>query len=354
MKNPEWLWPDDATHLSGPVSVAVFKGFRGGDVYLLGDAHFDYSNECFLPLPGTARSMTLYELVTKALREHKDARVYVEYPVSRLPGLPKKNRWYLDRLRGLLEMDDSLASKLGAALSSVLGVPQPVVGEFGKLHGEFPEGSARIVPLDVRTEPNVHVWEALLRAEGGESLRALLFSKVVESSQIRRWLNAYLDSDDFLATCRAIFARHPLADHFVRATLGPGGRHIIRSKFLALAPPDRRAVSAFFRRKVDQMVRLHARARAAAPTHDDARAVLQSMQALVMDMYALCVLLADVARNGVTLVFCGDYHVANYARFFEVCGGRKPDLRAKMSELPNGAGMQRCVDLRPAKTRRSP
>lgn len=348
MKKPEWLWPDDATHLSGPVSVAVFKGFRGGDLYLLGDAHFDYSNECFLPLPGKA--LTLYELVTKALREHRDARVYVEYPVSRIPGLPKKHRWYLDRLRTLLEMDDSLEAKVGAALSSVLGVPQPVVGEFGKLHGEFPEGSARIVPLDIRTEPNVHVWEALARAEGTESLRALLFSKVVESSQIRRWLNAYLHSDDFLAACKVTFAHHPLAEHFVAATLAPGGRHVIRAKFLALAPSDRRAVSDFFRGKVEQMVRLHARARSDAPTQDDARAVLQSMQALVMDMYALCVLLADVGRNSVTLVFCGDYHVANYARFFEACGGRKPDLRAKMSELPNGAGLQRCIDLRPAKT----
>lgn len=335
-----FIWPPHTQYVSGPASMYVFRDVvqSGCDLYLFGDVHFSYRNVC-APLHG-ARVAPLTQVIGEALA--RDGHLFVEYPYA------EASDWYSERLQGALERNASASTHVVNLLTRLFGVPAPVTGMLSKLYASFPKGHPRVHCIDLRSEPNAHVWDSAYREapRRASALDAALFERDL-SAQLAAWLSAHVHARDFLQAARRALQGTAAERHLTASSLIKGA-HPLRAavQALRLHSPGRQALVRFFDRGVEDALRTYRRMRRRGDWRTGAQLFIEASKLLLMDTYAIACMLGALQgdEGGAPLiVYAGDYHVTVYRDFFASVGRTppKPSIPLKTSD----AGVNRCLPV---------
>jgi hypothetical protein len=354
----EFIWPDQVKFISGPVSFYVFKEVDGGkkkrDVYLLGDVHHSYRNTCAISLFGNDSVINLNDLIGSVFKKHDGASLFVEYPfTSKIILKNARYRWYFDRIKKALQMDSSTYSHLSSVLHRLFGIKSSVTGMLSKLYNTYSEKDARIRAIDIRSEPNVNVWDSALHfSVDVDGVTESLF-KLSNRKSLTEWMHAYVFDDDFIKSVRKSCKGLLIEPYFTEDTLVKykkhKGIHEIRHVFLQLPKTDQNKIAVFAKIKVKEVMSLHRRLQNKYSRSSDKSWPLtyfiQFAQANLMDIYAVCKMMQALRENdsGPLMVYAGDYHIVNYCDFFKFYTKKHPD---KMHEMQlDGQGVNRCISV---------
>lgn len=383
------------SRISGPASFFAFElpGSKHG-VYLFGDYHFSYANQC-KECDRDASCKTIVDVIELARRDAASngttLDVYMEFPYVAAGG--EMRQQLLARVDELF-MRDGKAGE-GKVMSRLFGKQPEYVGIFSLLYRRFARefygakqaGQAqRFHYSDARYEVNVKRFLSPRSERWIEQFHA----RVPDVKTFRRLLEAFVLGHtcprSFQEEMSAIFggAIEPYEPSLTSKR--PGGRrglHKISKQVYKLPPALRAKVEAFIGEKLDgicQALELELRYADGVryltgknDGYDDRDATLAYIRAsrlvnytglftifmelvtqtIMMDVYLLARMLhfasQDSARWGASIVYAGDFHVGVYADFMARYLKLKP-LGCQIPRLPLGLGdeelkamVQRCV-----------
>lgn len=334
------LWPSGTKYISGPASMHLYSKDASKHIVLFGDVHFSYGNSCALN-PLDAHVVSVHDLIRDALKDPKlGASLIVEYPyVNAAMRRAKGRMWYYDRIQSALERNSLASTQLSVLLHQIVGVPAPVTGMLSKLFASVPS-AGRVTAADLRSEPNVHVWDkALNRSEAPERVAAQLFK---DPRYVVEHMRALLTRDDCVDYCKNLFKDTDAAQYLTNETTA-NGRHELRRALLALPAADRAQVVRFASSLRDEALALHRKLRR-RPTVQNAKLMITTMQALVMDTYVACILAAQLRDENIKtiLMYVGDYHMQHASSFLSDWLGIKRTFKQNI-KWSKTQEVQRCI-----------
>ena len=318
--------------------------------------------------------MTVSDLFRIALHDEQ-GDLLIEFPVGRKNN--KNNNWYRDLQREALEHDSKLSTHVRNILQSIFGIPESVTGMLSMLYDDFQcSKHPRVHCVDVRSDPNVHVFSSLVHfrdssSRSKEDSIAYMEDRIIGGADervVRKWLNAYLisDSNVFLKKMSDVMNEwYPPACKYLDKTKKKRKFTSIGHAFLTVQ--DDAWVGSVIRRfaseSIDEVVRAHyvlsrelQMRKKSSPSLFERKGELlykfvQRAEIALMDIYAACKV-ADiliVARDGKhvnkkhqkpIMIYVGDLHARHLTSFIETLTGRSPDL-----EIPINSDGQRCLPV---------
>jgi hypothetical protein len=190
------------------------------------------------------------------------------------------------------------------------------------------------------------VWDkALQLSQKPERVASQLFS---DPRYVTEYMRALLVRDDCIDYCQNLL-KDTDAEQYLTQETTHHGTHELRRAFLALPAADRTRVARFASRLREEAEAQH-RALRRRPTVRNARAMILTMQSLVMDTYVACILAAQLrdARVQTSLMYVGDYHMQHasmfLSEFMHVPQCFKQNVKFSQS------GVQRCIQVGQRKT----
>jgi hypothetical protein len=384
--------------ISGPASYYAFRLPESrNEVYLFGDYHFSYRNQCDR-CDKDAACKHIVDFIQEALERSKATGtaldVYMEFPY--VVGRGEARERVLSRVQELFLKDRPDYGKkvfhrgISAALAHIFGKRPQAIGIFSLLFKRFApyfyehapgRNNQRFHYSDARFELNVKQF----LSPTSRSWIEIFHQRIPTVERFRRLLEAFVLGHRSRATfgeqMQAIFG--PSVTVF-RDSLSRGLHKI--SKQVAKLPSDLRSrVESFIRDKLDgicKMLKEDVRyedgvrllATREAPTEDEIRdgtlAYIRAsrlanymaiftifmeliVQTLMMDTYLIARMLyyGRTSRAGVSIVYAGDYHIGVYADFLanymglRPLGCHVPRLPPNLSDDQVQALIQRCVQV---------
>lgn len=319
----------------------VFTAPKGKRVVLFGDVHFSYNNACPLDLRRSS-TVTVNDLLRDTLSS-QDAKLIAEYPyMNRAMRKNDKMMWYCNRIVRALDRNVSMSNQLSTVLHRVLGIPANVTGMLSKLYAEVQECPGMIA-ADIRSEPNVHIWDkALNLAKDKSKVAKELFN---DPMAISRYMEAMLLCDDFVSLSKGLLKGTEAARYLTTQSTDSEGVHEIRRVYLRLSQADQSVVRRFASDLRLLTMDMHETLRN-NPTVDNANTLIQTIQAYCMDTYIACILadlLHDSSGPNTILMYAGDFHTKDAAMFLKMLLKRPASLKRQV--IFTDLGVNRCVRI---------
>lgn len=398
--------------ISGPVSAHVFELLTPGSkklaVYLFGDVHFSYDNQC----DHCSMSKGCFGVVDFIERVALDAEasgksldVFFELPyVPANPGLRTHARSWID---AYFSKNASVGTAFGNALAKLFGRSPQYLGIFSKLYRKFgrqaydhmfirdkgksskKETGARFHYADARLEPNA--MSIIMPMQKPMEWIIDFHKKVNNTAKLGQLLSAFIFSKNFAQDVKALWGpQAPLVEAALSTiTLDgtPHKVHKIAKQYHKLPANLKPSVTKYLKDRIsraehflsnycnyNQGVKmltgdaLGELASLKCPSHemDMFREILSQRTnnyiheidfsimfvacTLLMDAYLLCRMLyylhrANTEDGSCAIVYAGDAHIQHYADYFVNYMGLSPALCSPLTEGMEEGDVVRCVDV---------
>lgn len=346
--NP-WAWlPTGIRYIAGPAAMYVHS-LPKTNIVLFGDVHFSYRNTCMLDMT-SHDIMQIHTLISQALND-KDAVLITEYPYcNHSLYADERSSWYLKRVTTALERNSSVTSELSIVLHRIFGVPAPVTGMLSKQFKLLSQHRG-VLACDIRSEPNVHVWEYTMMQNSSVEIANVFFDQ--PSQHLSKFVLHLLCDTDAVGSITALYgASSPVSAALTRSTyvtsdIARGKRvHEMHRLFSSLNPRDQQLVKRYAKELLDNCETLFEKSKKKKRSVSAAKLVISTMQAVCMDLYVACTIMTVLRKRAVPktiLMYAGDFHSNNASSFVSMLTRRKPVFAQPVQDTL--LGISRCISV---------